>query len=169
VLVIFCSFMEWTAHVGYHLGMMSAGIVGAAFGLVPLGRVTSFARKSLLVVVLYGSYRICSYFIGDPYALQLTGVVTGLLLLYSLALKLPVETFIYQNVVLFGRYSLFGYIMQLGIIQATVKLFGPFTTPRAVAILMLVALAATWVVIVTVDRLRARARVIEVMYKTAFA
>jgi hypothetical protein len=100
---------------------------------------------------------------------QLTGVVTGLLLLYSLALKLPVETHIYKDVVLFGRYSLFGYIMQLGIIQATVRIFGPFTTPLAVVMLALVAVVATWAATVTVHRLRAKARLVDVTYKAAFA
>lgn len=168
-LVMFCSVMEWKASVGYHLGMISAGIIGSAFGLLPLQRITSFARKSFLAIALYASYRTCSYFIGDPYALQLTGVVTGLLLLYSLALKLPVETHIYKDVVLLGKYSLFGYIMQLGIIQATVRIFGPFTTPLAVVTLTLVALAATWAATVTVHRLRAKARLVDVTYKAAFA
>ena len=168
-LVMFCSLLEWKASVGYHLGMISAGIVGSAFGLLPLPQLTSFARKLFLVIALFGVYRTCSYFIGDPYALQLTGVVTGLLLLYSLALRLPVETHIYKDVVLFGRYSLFGYIMQLGIIQATVRMFGPFRTPLAVVTLTLVALAATWAATVTVHRLRAKARLVDVTYKAAFA
>jgi peptidoglycan/LPS O-acetylase OafA/YrhL len=168
-LVVLCSLMEWKASVGYHLGMISAGIIGTAFGLLPLRRVTGFARKSFVVIVLYCVYRTCSYFIGDPYALQLTGVVTGLLLLYSLALKLPVETHIFREVVLLGRYSLLGYIMQLGIIQVTVRMFGPFTTPLAVVILALVALASTWAVTVIVHRLRAKARLVDVTYKAAFA
>jgi hypothetical protein len=168
-LVILCSFMEWKASVPYHLGMISAGIIGSAFGLLPVRRVTSFARKSVVVIALYGGYRTCSYFVGDPYALQLTGVVTGLLLLYSLALKLPVASHIYSDVVLLGRYSLFGYIMQLGIIQVTVRVFGPFKTPLAVVVLMLVALTATWAATTIVHRLRANARVIDVTYKAVFA
>ena len=168
-LVMFCSFMEWKASVGYHLGMISAGIIGMAIGLLPLRRVRGFARKSLVVIALYGVYRTCSFFIGDPYALQLIGVVTTLLLLYSLALKLPVETHIYRDVVLLGRYSLFGYIMQLGIIQVTVRVFGPFTTPLAVVTLTLVALAATWAVTVIVHRLRAKAHWVDVTYNVAFA
>src|SRR5207249_3754880 len=140
------------ASVGYHLGMISAGIIGAAFGLLPLRRVTGFAKRLFIVVICYCAYRICSYFIGDPYALQLTGVVTTLLLLYGLALKLPVETHIYKEVVLLGRYSLLGYIMQLGIIQVTVRIFGPSRVPLAVVILTLVALVATWAVTLIVHR-----------------
>ena len=137
-LLMFCSVMEWKGSVSYHLGMISAGIMGTAFGLLPLERVTGFARKWFVVVPLYCLYRTCSYFIGEPYAMQLTGVVTGLLVLYSLALKLPPKTHIYRQIVLLGRYSLFGYIIQLGIIQVIVRVFGPFNTPLAVLILTVV-------------------------------
>ena len=105
--------MEWKGSVSYHLGMISYGIMGTAFGLLPLERVAGFARKWLIVVPLYCLYRTGGYFIGEPYAMQLTGVVTGLLMLYSLALALPPKTHVYRQVVLLGRYSLFGYIIQL--------------------------------------------------------
>ena len=121
------------------------------------------------MVPLYCLYRTGSYFIGEPYAMQLTGVVTGLLVLYSLALKLPPKTHIYRQIVLLGRYSLFGYIIQLGIIQVIVRVFGPFETPLAVLILTVVALAATWAVTLVIHRLRAKARFVDLTYKAAFA
>jgi hypothetical protein len=100
---------------------------------------------------------------------QLTGVVTTLLLLYGVALKLKVETHIFKEVVLLGRYSLFGYIMQLGFIQVTVRLFGPFKTPLAVVTLGLVVMVAVWAATVIVHRLRAKAPLIDMTYKAAFA
>ena len=128
-LLMFCSVMEWKGSVSYHLGMISYGIMGTAFGLLPLERVAGFARKWFIVVPLYCLYRTGSYFIGEPYAMQLTGVVTGLLMLYSLALALPPKTHVYRQIVLLGRYSLFGYIIQLGIIRVIVGVFGRFDTP----------------------------------------
>lgn len=168
-LLIFCLVMEWQGSVTYHLGMITAGIVGAAFGLLPLERVTGFARKWFVVAPLYCLYRAGSYFIGDPYGMQLTGVVTALLVLYSLALMLPVKTQLYRHVVLMGRYSLFGYIAQLGIIQVIVRIFGPFETPLAVLILTVVTLAATWALTLITHWLRAKARFVDVTYKAAFA
>jgi acyl-CoA synthetase (AMP-forming)/AMP-acid ligase II len=82
---------------------------------------------------------------------------------------LPVETRIYKEVVLLGRYSLFGYIMQIGIIQVTGQNLRALHNPLAVAILALAALAATWAVTVIVHRLRAKARLVDVAYKGAFA
>ena len=145
-LFIYCSVLEWTGSVGYHLGLISIGIIGTALGLVPLERVTAFARRWFVVVPLYCLYRTGSYFIGEPYAMQLTGVATALLVLYCLALKLPPRTQIFRQVVLLGKYSLFGYIIQLGIIQVVVRIFGPFETPLAVSILAVVTLSATWAV-----------------------
>ncbi|MBC7925220.1 MAG: DUF1624 domain-containing protein [Bryobacteraceae bacterium] len=168
-LLTLCSFMEWKGSVSYHLGMISAGIMGTAFGLLPLERVAGFARKWLIVAPLYCLYRVCSYFIGNPYAIQLTGVVTGLLVLYCLALKLPPKTHIDKQVVLLGRYSLFGYIMQLGILQVIVRIVGPFETPLAVLVLTMVTLAATWAVTLLLHWLRAKARVVDLTYKAAFA
>lgn len=168
-LVLFCSFMEWRSAVSYHLGMISAGIIGTAFGFVPLRQITGFARKTLVVLGLYCVYRTASYVVGEPYALQLAGVVATLLLLYGVALKLPVGAQVFKQVVLMGRYSLLGYIMQLAFIQVAVRLFGPFASPLAVAILTLVALIATWSITFIVDRLRAKARFVDVTYKAAFA
>jgi hypothetical protein len=168
-LFIFCSVVEWRGSVSYHLALISAGIVGTAFGLVPVERVAGFARKWLLVVPLYCLYRTGSYFIGEPYAMQLTGVVTGLLVLYSLALKLPPKTQLYRQTVLLGRYSLFGYIVQLGIIQVIVRIFGPFGTPLAVLILAAITLSATWLITLFVQWLRAKARFIDLTYRAAFA
>jgi len=59
--------------------------------------------------------------------------------------------------------------VQLGIMQAAVRIFGPFKTPVAVVILMVVVLAATWAATATVHRLRAKARLVDVTYKAAFA
>lgn len=168
-LLMLCLVMEWKGFVGYHLGMISYGIMGTAFGLLPLERVTRFARKWLIVVLLYGLYRTGSYFIGEPYAMQLMGVLTGLLMLYSLALALPAKTHVYRQIVLLGRYSLFGYIIQLGIIRVIAGIFGPFDTPLAVLVLMVAALAATWAVTFIIDWLRLKARFVDLTYKAAFA
>jgi hypothetical protein len=169
VLFIFCSVVEWRGSVSYHLALISAGIVGTAFGLLPLERVTGFARKWFIVVPLYCLYRTGSYFIGEPYAMQLTGVVTGLLVLYSLALTLSLKSQIYRQFVLLGRYSLLGYIIQLGIIQVVVRVFGPFETPLAVLILAVVTLAGTWAVTLLIHWLRPKARFVDLTYKAAFA
>lgn len=168
-LLMFCSLMEWKGSLGYHLGMISAGIMGTAFGLLPLQRVTAFARQWFIVLPLYFLYRTCEYFIGEPYVLQLTGVVTGLLLLYAVALALPPRTHIYRQIVLLGGYSLFGYIIQLGILQTIVRIFGPFVTPLEVSILTVAALAGTWAMTLIVHLLRAKARLVDLTYKAAFA
>jgi hypothetical protein len=169
MLFIFCSVVEWRGTVGYHLSLISAGIAGAAFGLVPLERISGFARKWFIVVPLYGLYRTGSYFIGDPYPMQLMGVVTGLLVLYSLALLLPIRMQSYKETVLLGRYSLFGYIVQLGVIQVTVRMFGPFETPLSVVILAVVTLAVMWAITRITHWLRAKARVVDLTYRAAFA
>jgi hypothetical protein len=168
-LLVFCSFMEWKGYVAYHLGMISAGVIGTAFGLLPRERVACIARKWFIVVPLYCVYRVCAYFVGEPYAMQLTGVVIGLVVLYSVALKLPPESYMYRQVVLLGRYTLLGYIIQLGSIQVIVRLLGPFSTPLAVVVLGIVTLVITWAVILIIDRLRAKARFVDATYKAAFA
>jgi hypothetical protein len=168
-LVIFCSLLDWKGSVGYHLGMISAGIIGTAFGFMPLKRIAGYARKSFIVISAYCAYRACSYFIGEPYAVQMTGVVSTLLLFYGVALKLKPGTHILKETVLLGRYSLFGYITQLGIIQVTVRLSGPIETPLAIVTLASFVLIATWAATVFVDRLRARAPLVDVTYKAAFA
>jgi hypothetical protein len=166
---VFCSVLEWRGSVSYHLDLISVGIIGAASGLLPLDRIAGLARRWVVVVPLYCLYRTGSYFIGEPYAMQVTAVVTGLLLLYGLALNLPAKTQFYRQIVLLGRYSLFGYIGQLGIIQVVVRVFGPFETPLAVVILMVIALAATWAATLLIDWLRAKARFVDLTYKAAFA
>ena len=101
--------------------------------------------------------------------MQLMGVVTGLLVLYSLALLLPVRTQSYKETVLLGRYSLFGYIVQLGVLQVIVRMYGPFRTPLAVVLLAVVTLAAMWAMTRMTHWLRAKARFVDLTYRAAFA
>jgi hypothetical protein len=167
--VFLCSWLEWNEMSNYHVNMVVAGIIGMALGVLSLDSVGRLARRWVIIVPLYLGYRLCSYLWGEPYLLRLVGVCLSLLILYGLALALSPQSVIYQQFVLFGRYSLFGYIFQLGILQILFRI--PMTSVPGLnfVIMALITLVLTWSATRIVERLRRTTPIFDWSYKVIFA
>lgn len=169
LLVVACTLAEWNQTLNYYVAMMTFGVVGMCLGAIPLSTLERLARTWTLLLPAYGVYRLCSYFLGDPYLLQLIGTVVSLLVLLGLALRFSQTGLAYRQFVLLGRYSLFGYIFQLVVLQA-LRVVLPSADPSACFVIMTLAtLLFTWVGTVVVDRLRQSAQLFDLTYKCIFA
>jgi hypothetical protein len=79
------------------------------------------------------------------------------------------QRFTYQQFVLFGRYSLFGYIFQLGILQALRWMGGVSSLAASFVVMMLSALVLTWAATKLVEKLRRTVRIFDATYRVIFA
>jgi len=155
--------------LNYYLAMVTFGIVGMCLGMMPLGRLEGFARRWIFILPAYGIYRLCSYFFGELYPVRLTGTVLSLSILFGVALMLSQTGFAYRQFVLLGRYSLFGYIFQLVVLQV-LRAVLPAADPAASFVIMaLMTLVLTWLGTVVVEKLRQTAQAFDVTYKWVFA
>jgi hypothetical protein len=107
-----------------NLMLVSAGVIGMALGLFRMELMIGFARRWVIVLCLYASYRIFSAFIGETYPVQMFGAAISVLLLFSCAIQLGTASRPGQRIVTLGRYSLFAYLAQIALLQVIVKLMG---------------------------------------------
>lgn len=153
-----------------NLSLLSAGIVGMACGLIRIESINRFAVKLLPVLGLYALYRLGSYFKGEIYPIQIFGAVTSLLLIYGLALHLDCDSGIGRSMVLFGKYSLAGYLIQIPLIQLLVLFHGGkpthWTGVFAVAMITMVLL---FIIVQGLNFMRSRSSIVDGAYKAVFA
>jgi peptidoglycan/LPS O-acetylase OafA/YrhL len=169
ILVVACCLFEWNRNLNYYIAMVTFGIVGMSLGMIPLNKLEWFARKWLFLLPVYAVYRLSSYLLGEIYPVQLAGTLLSLSILFGVALMFSQTGFAYRQCVLLGRYSLFGYIFQLIVLQFLRALL-PVAEPMASLIIMtLVTLVLTWLGTVVIEKLRQTAQVFDVTYKWVFA
>jgi hypothetical protein len=134
-----------------------------------LASIDRFACRWLPVLGVYAFYRLCSYFVGDIYIVQMLGALISLALLYACALHLDCATF-GRQMVLFGRYTLLGYLVQIPLIQIIVSIFGGKPDHWiGVSVVTVVATVLLFFIILAVHKLRMRSRFIDLSYKSIFA
>jgi hypothetical protein len=153
-----------------NLTLLSAGILGMALGLVPIGAIDRFARKWMLVLLLYLLYRLCSWFFGEIYSVEMFGAAASVLLLYTCALHLDLSAWTGRQLVFLGRYSLLGYLTQIALIRAIVNVTGG--KPEHWAGVMATGVLTTALLLLVVhlvDSLRRRSWPMDAVYKGVFA
>jgi hypothetical protein len=167
---VLCVVLERKGMSSENLTLLSAGIIGMTLGLVPIGAIDRLARKWMWVLLLYLLYHLCSWSLGDTYPVEMFGVAASVLLLYSCALHLDMSAWAGRKLVLFGRYSLLGYLAQIALLQVIVKVAGG--RPEQWAGVIVVGTLTTvllFFAVNLVNTLRRRNRSVDVIYKSVFA
>jgi peptidoglycan/LPS O-acetylase OafA/YrhL len=151
------------------LEMVSAGLLGASVGYIPIERINAFAHRPFVVAPLVVAYLVALSKWGEVYALQIVGVFLMLTLMYVAYGNADKPDKIRQVVVLLGKYSLVGYIGQIAVLQVLRRSMAhvdPGDVTRYVALVgtvMLTVLIA-WVT----DRARSKVIVIDRLYVAVF-
>jgi hypothetical protein len=153
-----------------NLALLSAGILGMALGLVPIEAIDSFARKWVLVLLLYVLYQLCSWTFGEIYSVEIFGAVASVLLLYTFAVHLDLSAWTGRQLLFLGRYSLLGYLTQIALIRAIVNVAGGKPEHWAgVIVTGALTTVLLFLVVHLVDSLRRRSWPVDAIYKGVFA
>jgi hypothetical protein len=167
---LLCVALEMTGLFYKNLSLLSAGLLGMACGLIPIASIDRFACHWLPVLGLYALYRVCSYFVGEIYVVQMLGAFTSLMVLYGCALHLDCASTFARQMVMFGKYSLLGYLAQIPLIQIIVHIFGGKPDHWiGVFVVTVVATVLLFLIVLAVHELRRRNRFIDRSYKSIFA
>lgn len=168
-LFFICTALEWNGRSFQNLGLFSAGVIGAALGLVRMEGIDKVAAQWLPVLLPYVLYRLCSRCFGEIYPVQVFGATASVFVLYSCALHLDCGSWFGRQIVILGRYSLLGYLAQIAILQALVKLCGGRPDHWAGVLGFGIATAALLFAIVrVVHAQRQSLPVVDLFYKTVF-
>lgn len=168
-IFVLCTVLERGGMTYKNLSLLSAGLVGMACGLVRIESIDRFAVKWLPVLGLYALYRLSSYFLGETYPIQIFGAVSSLVLLYGLALHLDCDSGTGRWIILLGKYSLAGYLIQIPLIQLLVLLHGKPTHWIGVFAVAMITAALLFLIVQALNFLRSRSSIVDVAYKAVFA
>jgi len=151
------------------LEMVSAGLLGASVGYIPIERINAFAHRRFVVAPLIVGYLVALSKWGEVYALQIVGVFLMLTVMYVAYGDADKPDKIRQVVVLLGKYSLVGYIGQIAVLQVLRRSMDHVDLGDATRYVALVGTIMLTVLIAWVtDRARSKAMVIDRLYVAVF-
>lgn len=162
--------LRMNAYQFAYLELLAIGSLGIICGRLPIERINTFIKRPVLLAVLYLLYILAITKWDVIYWLQVAGVCLSLLVLYAIGTREEGSGRRHRVVVILGKYSLFGYIAQIGLLFALAKIATHLE--RGAAILfgsLLLALALTVISVLALDAMRRRSVVVDRAYKAVFA
>ena len=162
--------LSWNGIESGNLELLAIGLLGVILGHIPVEKIDEFIRHPFLLAAAYLAY-VSAITIWDVvYPLQIVGVCLSLMLIYLLGAGRGQPGTISRQVILLGKYSLFGYIVQIAILQFLRRGFQYVHLGSVVLeVSFFAAFALTIVMVVVLDRARAKSATVDGLYKAVLA
>ena len=153
-----------------NLELITVGLAGVVLGYSSKRRVEQLVNHTGLLVFTYCAYLAVITLWKVSYFIQMAGACLTTMLIYVIGVRTAWMKTLHSEIDLLGRYSLFGYIAQIAILQSL-----SFILRRFHGGLLLLAgsfvmgLALTLIAVEAMDRGRTRSKAINSVYKAVFA
>jgi len=152
------------------LKALMIGLMGVVCGYVPQERIDRLVKHPYTLVGAYLCYTVAITVWNAVYPLQVVGVFLSLMLLYLLGAQTGNPGSALEPIVLLGKYSLFGYIAQIAVLQLLYRSLPHINLGSAArAASFFGAFALTIVAVEVLDRARAKSTTVDGMYKAVFS
>jgi peptidoglycan/LPS O-acetylase OafA/YrhL len=152
-----------------NLEIVAIGMLGVLAGFAPMAKINNLVRHRYALMLGYCSYLIAIAIWNVPYPLETAGTLLSVVLIYRIGAFDWTSGVLRDEVILLGKYSLFGYISQIAILQVLEAGLRHLNQEGAKLIISFVAgLALTVLCVELMDRARKRGRRIDGMYKAVF-
>jgi peptidoglycan/LPS O-acetylase OafA/YrhL len=153
-----------------NLEHLTIGLIGVTLGYFPAHRLTGFVRHQRVLVTFYVVYIVIVSVWTVAYPIQVVGVFLNIMLIYLFSLRTR-EQVGSEHVALLGKYSLFGYIAQIAVLQMLYRGLQPLKLENAtlVVISFVSAFALTILSVEVLDRVRRRTVLVDRLYRAVFA
>jgi hypothetical protein len=153
-----------------NLELLSIGLLGVICGYVPMDKIRAFVRHPYWLAIAYLSYVGIITVWNVVYPLQVVGVCLSLMVLYLLGEQSGPPGMVRCRVILLGKYSLFGYIAQIAILQLLRRGERYIDSENTIlAVSFFLAFALTMVSVEGLDHARAGSKTVDRLYKAVFA
>jgi hypothetical protein len=154
----------------YDVELVAIGMLGVLIGFTPISKINLFIRHPLGLAFAYLCYIFGIMAWNVPFPLLVVGVLLSLTAIYLVGASGNESGNLRRKAILLGKYSLFGYITQIAILQILSAGFRRVNLGVAgLAISFVAAFALTIISVEAVDRARARAGRFDSLYKAVFA
>ena len=153
-----------------NLELLTMGLLGVAAGNISIDKITNLVSHRYAIMVAYLGYLAAVTIWDVLFPLQIVGVCLTLLLIYLIGTAESKVGPVYELVVLLGKYSLFGYISQIAILQFLRRAI-PYLHLESFGLPLsfVLAFVLTILGVELLDRLRAKSGVTDKLYKAVFA
>jgi hypothetical protein len=153
-----------------NLELLTIGVLGVIVGYTPMVRINAFVSHPYSLAAAYVCYIVAITVWNVIYPLQIVGVCLSVMILYLLGGQGDETGKVRSRIILLGKYSLFGYIAQIAILQVLRRGFR-YTDlgPAVLVISFLLAFALTVLSVEVVNRARAGSPVVDRFYRLVFA
>jgi len=152
-----------------YLELVTIGMLGVVIGFIPMPEIDRFVRHPYVLTLAYVLYTISITIWNVPFGLEIVGVCLTVMALYLIGTIDFQPSRIRQEVLLLGKYSLFGYISQIAILQILGAGLRHFNLGASrLVISAIAAFALTVISVELVDRGRAY-RSIDKAYRAVFS
>jgi hypothetical protein len=152
-----------------YLQLVGIGMLGISIGYVSIDRIHEVMKDSIALLAAYVGYLAVITFWNDVYLIQIIGVCLSLAIIYRIGLAAAKGSTLGSIVTLLGKYSLFGYIAQILILQLLRRTFYRFDRGILVASSAFVICAACTILSVwLLDRTRGKVDGINKLYAAVF-
>ncbi len=153
-----------------NLELLTVGLLGLILGYSRIEKINAFVRHPYALIAAYLAYTLFITWREPNYPLQVVGVCLTLMLLYLVGLSSNGPGIVRNQVILLGKYSLYGYIGQVAILQVMRRLLMHVNLGAALLTLSFIAaLALTVISVDLVDGARLRSPAADRLYKSIFA
>jgi peptidoglycan/LPS O-acetylase OafA/YrhL len=154
----------------YNLEFVTIGMLGLLAGFMPIAAINDFVRHPWALAFAYLCYTIAITIWNIPFPLLIAGVSLSVMIIYLVGAGGSESGTIRGEVILLGKYSLFGYITQIAILQVlSVSFHHVNLGTTGLVISFFAAFALTIASVEVVDRARTRTASIDKLYKAVFA
>jgi len=154
----------------YNLEFLTIGMLGVVTGFLPTTTINSVIRHPFMLVAAYVCYDIAITIWNVPFPLLVVGVFLSVMAIYVIGNLGSKSGIVKSQVILLGKYSLFGYIVQIAILQLLRAGFRLVDYGVWVLVTSLIAaFILTLVSVQLVDRARARNARVDTLYRAVFA
>jgi peptidoglycan/LPS O-acetylase OafA/YrhL len=170
LLLLSIVILDVTGSGSYNLEFITIGMLGVLTGFLPIESINELVRHPYILGVAYVCYTIAITIRNVPFPLLVVGVFLSLMVIYLAGAAGNESGAIRSEIILLGKYTLFGYISQIAILQVLVAFFRRVNLGDATLVIsFLVAFALTIVSVEATDRARARIAGVDNLYKLVFA
>jgi hypothetical protein len=153
-----------------NLELIMIGMLGVLAGFTPIAAINDFIRHPYMLGLAYLCYTIAITIWNVPFTLQMVGVPLSVMVIYLAGISGTDSGAIRSEVILLGKYSLFGYISQIAILQILAASLRHANFGLVMlSVSFVAAFALTIISVEIVDRVRARAASMDRLYKAVFA
>jgi peptidoglycan/LPS O-acetylase OafA/YrhL len=153
-----------------NLELLAIGLIGISVGHVSVAAVQGIVKRPYLLILANLGYTVAITVWNELYILQIVGVCLSVAILFWLGARGSEPGHIRRAIMLLGKYSLYGYIAQIAILQVLRRGMRPAGMGlTALGISLCGAVALTYLSILAADWARRKSRVIDQLYVAVFA